>query len=126
MDLEHRPAPQPPGGNTWPWSGSAVPTTAAARCGRTRLIDAKDGLVIFGTGNPVPWNSRGPGANLFTDSIVALNVNTGAFKWAYQTVHHDLWDSDLPNGAVLFDMKVDGQDRAGRRRRGEVSAGRGS
>ncbi len=73
---------------------------------QTPALDTKDGLVIFGTGNPVPWNSRGPGSNLFTDSIVALNVYTGQMKWYYQTVHHDLWDSDLPNNAVLFNAKM--------------------
>jgi quinoprotein glucose dehydrogenase len=72
----------------------------------TPALDSKDGLIIFGTGNPVPWNSRGPGANLFTDSIVALNVFTGQLAWYYQTVHHDLWDSDLPNNPVLFTAKM--------------------
>jgi glucose dehydrogenase len=67
------------------------------------LIDPKLNLAIFGTGNTEPWNSRGPGMNLYTDSIVALNVYTGQLVWAYQTTHHDLWDSDLPNNGVLFD-----------------------
>src|SRR6266566_6080569 len=67
------------------------------------VIDPKLNLAIFGTGNPVPWNSRGPGKNLYTDAIVALNVYTGQLVWAYQTTHHDLWDSDLPNNGVLFD-----------------------
>ena len=40
--------------------------------------------------------------NLYTDSIVALNLNTGQLVWHYQAVHHDLWDSDLPNNGVLF------------------------
>jgi quinoprotein glucose dehydrogenase len=41
--------------------------------------------------------------NLYTDAIVALNVYTGQLVWAYQTTHHDLWDSDLPNNGVMFD-----------------------
>ena len=64
------------------------------------VIDTKRNLVIFGTGNPEPWNSRGPGTNLYTDSIVALNLYTGQLVWAFQTTHHDLWDSDLPNNGV--------------------------
>jgi quinohemoprotein ethanol dehydrogenase len=96
-----------PGGNTWPWSGTGANYGGGAMW-ENPSIDSKDGLVIFGTGNPVPWNSRGPGADLYTDSIIALNVNTGAFSWAYQTVRHDLWDSDLPNGTVQFNMKVNG------------------
>ena len=102
------PAPGQPGSNTWTaadthYGGGAMWETPA--------IDPKLNLVIFGTGNPVPWNSRGPGANLYGDSIVALNVYTGQLVWAYQTVHHDLWDSDLPNPPVLFDgtFKVNGK-----------------
>ena len=67
------------------------------------VVDTKRNLAIFGTGNPEPWNSRGPGMNLYTDSIVALNLYTGQLVWAFQTTHHDLWDSDLPNNGVMFD-----------------------
>ena len=66
------------------------------------IVDTKRGLLYVGTGNPDPWNSRGPGLNLYTDSIVALSLTTGQLKWYYQVVHHDLWDSDLPNNGVLF------------------------
>ena len=86
----------------------ATPTTArtaAARCGSHPIIDPKLNLAIFGTGNPVPWNSRGPGMNLYTDSIVALNLYTGQLVWYYQTTHHDLWDADLPNNGVMFTAK---------------------
>ncbi|MDP9225148.1 MAG: PQQ-binding-like beta-propeller repeat protein, partial [Actinomycetota bacterium] len=86
-----------PGGNTWPWSDKTGANFGGGAIWQNPSIDAKDGLVIIGTGNTVPWNSRGPGENLWTDAIVALNVNTGAFVWGYQTAHHDLWDSDLPN-----------------------------
>jgi alcohol dehydrogenase (cytochrome c) len=41
-------------------------------------------LVVVGTGNPEPWNSRGPGQNLYTDSIVGLNLYTGQLKWYFQ------------------------------------------
>jgi glucose dehydrogenase len=67
------------------------------------IIDAKNKLLFVGTGNPEPWNTRCPGSNLYTDSIVALDVFHGTLKWYYQTTHHDLWDSDLPNNGVLFD-----------------------
>ena len=53
----------------------------------------------------MPWNSRGPGMNLCTDSIVALNLYTGQLIWGYQTTHHDLWDADLPNNGVMFTGK---------------------
>ena len=65
------------------------------------------------TGNPVPWNARGPGMNLWTDSIVALKADSGQFVWGFQTVHHDIWDYDVTNPPVLFDTNVGGQLRHG-------------
>jgi glucose dehydrogenase len=95
------------GANTWSFNGAITGSQyGGGAIWQTPALDVKDGLLIFGTGNPVPWNSRGPGSNLFTDSIVALNVYTGQMKWYYQTVHHDLWDSDMPNNAVLFTAKM--------------------
>jgi glucose dehydrogenase len=95
------------GANTWSFNGARTGSQyGGGAIWQTPALDTKDGLLIFGTGNPVPWNSRGPGSNLFTDSIVALNVYTGQMKWYYQTVHHDLWDSDMPNNAVLFNAKM--------------------
>ena len=76
------------------------------------LVDTARHLVVVGTGNPEPWNSRGPGKNLYTDSIVGLDLYTGQLKWYFQQVHHDMWDSDLPNNGVMFDgkFKVNGKD----------------
>jgi len=96
------PAPGQPGSDTWtnqPGSGNSY---GGGAMWENALIDPKLNLAIFGTGNTEPWNSRGPGMNLWSDSIVALNVYTGQLVWGYQTTHHDLWDSDLPNNGVLF------------------------
>lgn len=93
------PGPGQPGYNTWA-PGDAV--YGGGAMWESPVIDSKLNLAIFGTGNPVPWNSRGPGKNLYTDSIVALNVYTGQLVWAYQTVHHDIWDEDMPNNGVLY------------------------
>jgi PQQ-dependent dehydrogenase (methanol/ethanol family) len=65
-------------------------------------IDTTTGLLYLVTGNPVPWNGRGAGDNLWTDSIVALHVQNGQFAWGFQTVHHDLWDFDVTNPPVLY------------------------
>ena len=62
LGVEHRAGARPAGRQHV--DRRPTPTTAAARCGRHPSIDPKLNLVIFGTGNPVPWNSRGPGANL--------------------------------------------------------------
>ncbi len=66
------------------------------------IIDVKNNLLVVGTGNPEPWNTRCPGSNLYTDSIVGLDLAHGNMKWYFQTAHHDLWDSDLPNNGVMF------------------------
>jgi PQQ-dependent dehydrogenase (methanol/ethanol family) len=99
------PAPGEVGSETWPknneWKhGGALWIYPS--------IDPALNLVYIVTGNPVPWNTRGPGANLFTDSIVALNVSTGAMAWYFQTVHHDIWDFDVTNPPILFDATVNG------------------
>jgi len=52
-----------------------------------------------------------PGDNLYGDSLVALDVKTGRKVWHYQTVHHDLWDYDLPTPPMLADIKVNGRMR---------------
>jgi quinohemoprotein ethanol dehydrogenase len=91
-----------PGGNTWP-ANDTHRSYGGGSIWESPIIDTKRNLAIIGTGNPLPWNSRGPGMNLFTDSIVALNLHTGQLVWYYQTAHHDLWDADLPNNGVMFD-----------------------
>jgi PQQ-dependent dehydrogenase (methanol/ethanol family) len=71
-------------------------------------VDVSKGLLYLVTGNPIPWNGRGPGNNLWTDSIVALNIQNGQFAWGFQTVHHDIWDYDVTNPPVLFDLTYNG------------------
>jgi quinohemoprotein ethanol dehydrogenase len=99
------PAEGQPGGDTWPKNDPQGRHYAGGSMWESPIVDTQRGLAIFGTGNPNPWNSRGPGKNLWTDSIVALNLYTGQLVWGYQTAHHDLWDADLPNNGVMFDGK---------------------
>jgi PQQ-dependent dehydrogenase (methanol/ethanol family) len=97
-----------PGYKTWSANSAGYTnnsTNGGGSLWESPIIDPKLNLAIFGTGNPVPWNSRGPGMNLYTDSIVALNLYTGQLVWYYQTTHHDLWDADLPNNGVMFTAK---------------------
>ena len=98
-----------PGYKTWSANSAGYTnnsTNGGGSMWESPIIDPKLNLAIFGTGNPVPWNSRGPGTNLYTDSIVALNLYTGQMVWYYQTTHHDLWDADLPNNGVMFTGEV--------------------
>jgi alcohol dehydrogenase (cytochrome c) len=89
-------------GDSWKSGGGMTWTTPA--------IDPKLGLVIFSTGNPNPDLSgiHRTGDNRYTDSIVALDVNTGKLKWYYQEVKHDVWDYDAVSPVVLFDVNVNG------------------
>jgi quinoprotein glucose dehydrogenase len=74
-------------------------------------IDVELGLLFFNTANPNPPydGSARPGANLFTNSTIALDLETGALRWHYQTIHHDLWDWDNITGPVLFDVTRNGE-----------------
>jgi alcohol dehydrogenase (cytochrome c) len=90
-------------GDSWQGGGAMVWTTPA--------IDPKLGLVIFSTGNPNPdldGTKRG-GDNLYSDSIVALDVHTGKLRWYYQEVKHDVWDYDAVSNVVLFDVHENGE-----------------
>ena len=65
------------------------------------------GLVYIPMGNQTPdqWGvPRGPEAERFADALVALDLNTGQVRWEFQTVHHDLWDRDLPSQPTLVDI----------------------
>ena len=82
--------------DAWRTGGGTVWTTPA--------YDAELGLIYFGTGNPVPEydGSVRPGDNLYTVSLVALDVATGQLRWYHQYVPHDEWDHDVPNPPILF------------------------
>jgi len=55
------------------------------------------------------WGGDRPGNNLFANSIVAVNAETGKYLWHFQTVHHDLWDADMPNPPALVDIVQNGR-----------------
>lgn len=70
-------------------------------------IDRETGTVFFVVGNPSPdlYGAERPGDNLYTDSIVAIDLNTGAYKWHYQYVAHDVWDLDAVSPVILTEAK---------------------
>lgn len=75
----------------------------------TPAIDPELGLLYFGTGNPSPQmdDISRPGDNLYTVSLVALEIATGKLRWYYQQVPHDVWGYDLASPPMLFDYRVD-------------------
>lgn len=77
----------------------------------TPAIDSQSGLLFFGTGNPSPQMNdvSRPGDNLYTVSLVALDAATGALRWHYQQVPHDIWGYDLASPPILFDLNRQGK-----------------
>ncbi|GAA1872863.1 MULTISPECIES: PQQ-dependent dehydrogenase, methanol/ethanol family [Pseudonocardia] len=98
------PKPGEPGSETWPDDGEAW-QRGGANCWVTPTYDPELELLFQGTGNPAPDFDGGvrPGDNLYTDSTIAVDVNTGEIRWHYQFTPHDLWDYDSTMENVLFD-----------------------
>jgi alcohol dehydrogenase (cytochrome c) len=100
-----------PGLETWP-------SLESARYGGGHpwlpgVYDPETRLYIFGTGNPIPAYTagRGEGDNLFTCSLIAVNVDTGKMAWYFQTSPHDMHDWDSAQTPILIDAEIDGKPR---------------
>jgi quinoprotein glucose dehydrogenase len=74
-------------------------------------LDEQRGLLYLPLASPIAGAYGGDrkGANLFGNSVVAVDVQTGAYKWHFQTIHHDLWDADPPAPPGLFDIVRNGR-----------------
>ncbi len=74
-------------------------------------LDEKRGMLFVPTGSPAYdfYGGQRKGANLFGNCVLALNAETGKYIWHFQTVHHDLWDRDLPCQPVLMTVKHEGK-----------------
>ncbi len=94
------------------WEGDSWKDRSGVNTWSIMSVDEKNGLVF------APLTSAGTdfyggdrkGANLFSDSVVALECETGKRRWHFQTIHHDLWDWDLPSQPALVTMRRGGQD----------------
>lgn len=75
----------------------------------TPAIDPELGMLYVAVGNPFGDSTKRAGMNLFTDSILALTLDTGRLKWYFQETHHDVWDYDSGGPPTLFDMRVSGR-----------------
>lgn len=70
-------------------------------------VDLKTRTIFFVVGNPSPdlYGAERPGDNLYTDSMVAVDLDTGAYKWHSQYIAHDVWDLDAVSPPILMDVK---------------------
>jgi alcohol dehydrogenase (cytochrome c) len=104
------PAAGEPGVETW---GGESYKTGGGSTWVTGSYDPGLGLVYWGIGNPGPlWNGDNrPGDNLYTCSLVALDVKTGALRWHFQFTPHDTHDWDATEIPVLIDGRVKGKPR---------------
>ena len=110
--LKTVPGPGEPGHETW----TKDPKSIVWKMGGANVWHAAGrsipdlGLVYYGTGNPSPnrvGNVR-PGNNLYSCSVIALDMKTGKLRWYFQATHHDLWEGDIANPLVLYDAQIDG------------------
>ena len=104
------PAPGEPGhdsweGDSWRYGGGSTWITGT--------YDAELDLLYWAVGNPAAdfYGEDREGDNLYTDSIVALDPDTGHLRWHYQQIPHDVWDYDSAYEIVLLDLEVDGESR---------------
>lgn len=104
------PGPGQPGNETW--SGGSW-MTGGAGVWNAGAYDPETNLTFFGTGNPAPdWDGRSRlGDNLYSDSVVAIDAETGALRWHYQFTPHDELDYDATQVPVLADILFRGQPR---------------
>jgi alcohol dehydrogenase (cytochrome c) len=104
--------PAGPGDPGWEtWTPREVPPLGGAPW-NTISYDPELRLVYVPTGQPYPWSAllRGPGDALYTNSIVALDVDTGELRWHFQLLPGDSWDRAAYEG-MLVDLEIDGESR---------------
>ncbi len=89
--------------DAWRYGGGSIYATP--------VVDTARRLLIFGTGNPSPQmaDASRPGDNLYTSSLVALDLRTGRLVWHYQQVPHDRWGYDVASAPVLLDVTQGGR-----------------
>ena len=95
------------GYDTWP--AEAFKTAGGANSWPGMTVDTARGIVYVPTGSATPdfYGGDRAGANLFANSLLALDATTGKRLWHFQTVHHDLWDRDLPAAPNLVTVTRD-------------------
>jgi len=98
-----------PGAETW--ENGSWRQNGHANVWAPMALDEKRGLLYLPTSTPTSdyYGGQRPGANLFAESLVCLDAATGKIKWHFQTVHHGLWDWDIPTQPNLVTITVNGK-----------------
>ncbi|MBV6416421.1 MAG: Quinate/shikimate dehydrogenase (quinone) [Steroidobacteraceae bacterium] len=95
-----------------PWRAGELYTRGAPNAWSLFSADEGLGLVYVPTGNATPdhyGGHRSEALGRHASSVVALDAATGSLRWAFQTVHHDLWDYDVASQPVLVDLPIEGE-----------------
>jgi glucose dehydrogenase len=98
--------PQPGEPNHEDWTGDSWKDRSGANVWSTMVVDEQRGILFAPTGDA---NHAVTGKNLYSNTLLALDANTGKLKWFHQLIHHDVWDFDLPTPPVLIDVRKDGR-----------------
>ncbi len=108
------PGPGEPGHDTWPANGDGSWKMGAANPWHPAAVNGL-GLVYYGNRQrqSIQGGELRPGNNLYTNSVVALDIKTGKLRWYYQLTHHDLWDTDVATPVVLYDVQANGRANKG-------------
>jgi quinoprotein glucose dehydrogenase len=112
MSWSWDPIPRQPAGPAYEtWRGPLAHKTGAANAWAPISADPARDLVFVPTSAPSPdyYGGERLGENLYANCVVALRASTGERIWHFQTVHHDLWDFDVPMQPALIDLERDGQ-----------------
>ena len=92
------------------WKGAYPPREGHANAWAPLAVDEERGLVFVPTTSPSPdfFGGLRPGDNRHANAVVALDAATGQLRWSFQTVHHDVWDYDVPAQPGLYSVWKDG------------------
>jgi quinoprotein glucose dehydrogenase len=103
------PLPGEPGYETW--TKNAYKVIGGVNNWAGMSLDLRRGMVFLALGSPSYdfYGTERKGTNLYGNCVLALDAGTGKHVWHYQTVHHDLWDYDLPAPPALINIKRDGK-----------------
>jgi quinoprotein glucose dehydrogenase len=109
-EFQSVPRPGETGNETWDGE-SWKNRTGANNWAFSMTVDAERGILYTIFGSPASDYCGGDrkGDNLFGNSVVAVDADTGKLKWHFQVVHHDQWDYDIPQAPVLLDVTINGQ-----------------